>query len=62
MVKRNVSYGRQFTKKINGKNRKVMYRYLNKDKKSKVLVYVSNKQPCKVPRRSTSVDYRYSRK
>jgi len=42
--KRNVSYGRRFTKKINGKNRNVMYRYINKDKKTKTLVYASNKQ------------------
>lgn len=44
---RKANYGRQFTKKINGKNRKVMYRYLNRDKKTKTLVYVNNKKPVK---------------
>ncbi len=43
-TKRNVNYGRQFTKTINGKKRKVMYRYLNKDKRTKTLVFASTKK------------------
>ena len=46
-TKRNVSYGRQFTKRIKGRDRKVMYRYLNKDKKTKTLVFAGSKKVVK---------------
>lgn len=39
------SYGRQFVKRIKGRDRKVMYRYLNKDKRTKTLVFVGSKKP-----------------